>query len=58
MEYGISLLSVIPLRFEPSDKSEMVTHVLFGEQFEIIEKHAQWRKVRTTYDTYEGWTDV
>lgn len=58
MEYGICLLSVIPLRSEPSDKSEMVTHVLFGEQFEVLEKNTQWRKVRTAYDGYEGWTDV
>ncbi len=36
----------------------MVTHALFGEQFEVIEKNAQWRKVRTAYDNYEGWTDV
>ena len=58
MEYGICLLSVIPLRSEPSDKSEMVTHVLFGEHFEVLDKNAQWRKVRTAYDSYEGWTDV
>ncbi|MBK5286055.1 MAG: hydrolase Nlp/P60, partial [Bacteroidia bacterium] len=58
MEYGISLLSVIPLRAEPSDKSEMVSQLLFSELFEVIEKEQQWRRVRMAHDNYEGWTDV
>ena len=31
MDFGICLQSVIPVRFEPTHKSEMVTQVLFGE---------------------------
>ena len=35
---GISLLSIIPIRAEPSEKSEMVSQLLFGEYFIIVEK--------------------
>lgn len=58
MNYGICNLSIIPLRIEPSDQSEMVSQVLFGEHFKVLEKSKQWRKIRLAYDTYEGWIDV
>jgi hypothetical protein len=55
MEYGICNLAVIPLRAEASDKSEMVSQILFGETFEIAEWTERWVKVITTNDSYEGW---
>lgn len=55
MEYGICNLSVIPLRIEASDRSEMVSQVLFGETFQITEWTERWVKVTTTNDNYEGW---
>jgi gamma-D-glutamyl-L-lysine dipeptidyl-peptidase len=56
--FGICNLSIIPLRFEPSDKSEIVSQVLFGEHFEVIEQSKQWCKIKLFYDNYEGWIDV
>lgn len=55
MEYGICNLAVIPLRAEPSDPSEQVSQVLFGETFEILEWKERWVKIVTTYDSYQGW---
>jgi hypothetical protein len=55
MEYGICNLSMVPLRAEPNDRSEMVSQVLFGEIFEIIEWTENWVKIITTYDNYPGW---
>src|SRR3978361_69687 len=55
MEYGICNLAVIPLRAEPSDKSEQVSQILFGEAFEILEWKDRWVKVITSNDRYEGW---
>ena len=55
MEYGICNLAVIPLRAEPSDRSEQVSQILFGEAFEIHEWADRWVKVKTAYDEYEGW---
>jgi hypothetical protein len=36
--FGICNLAIIPLRIEPSDRSEIVSQVLFGEHFEILEQ--------------------
>ena len=55
--FGICNLAVIPLRHEASDKSEIVSQVLFGEHFEVLEKHNQWYKIKLHYDAYEGWID-
>lgn len=55
--FGICNLAIIPLRFEPSDRSEIVSQVLFGEHFEIIDKDNQWSKIKLQYDEYEGWVD-
>ena len=56
--YGICNLAIIPLRIEPSDKSEIVSQVLFGEQFEVLEIQKQWSKIKLTFDAYEGWIDT
>jgi gamma-D-glutamyl-L-lysine dipeptidyl-peptidase len=42
---------------EPSDKSEIVSQVLFGEHFEILEQLKQWSKIKLQFDDYEGWVD-
>jgi hypothetical protein len=55
--FGICNLAIIPLRFEPSDKSEIVSQVLFGEHFEVLEQLRQWSKIKLQYDDYEGWVD-
>jgi gamma-D-glutamyl-L-lysine dipeptidyl-peptidase len=55
--FGICNLAIIPLRFEPSDKSEIVSQVLFGEHFEILEKLNQWSRIKMQFDGYEGWVD-
>lgn len=57
MLYGICNLSVVPLRFEPSDKSELVSQVLYGEHFKVLEKRKKWSRIRIAYDKYEGWID-
>jgi len=58
VKYGICSLSVVPGRAEPSDKSEMVTQLLFGEVFSIYEeKRKGWKKIKTAYDNYECWVD-
>ncbi|MBB5397962.1 MULTISPECIES: C40 family peptidase [unclassified Mucilaginibacter] len=57
MEYGICNLAVIPLRAEPNDRSEMVSQVLFGEAFEILEWKEKWVQITTATDNYTGWID-
>ena len=55
MRFGMCNLSVVPIRTEPSHKSEMATQLLFGELFEITEKAEEWVRVKLIYDKYEGW---
>lgn len=55
--YGICHLSIVPCRFEPSDKSEMVTQLLFGETFEILKQQGKWLNIRLSLDGYECWID-
>lgn len=55
--FGICNLSIIPLRLEPNDRSEIVSQVLFGEHFEVMETAKQWTKIKLQFDDYEGWID-
>ena len=55
--YGLTTNTIVPLRREPDDRSEMESQLLFGEHFRIVDKHYQWRKIRNAYDGYEGWID-
>jgi cell wall-associated NlpC family hydrolase len=57
MQKGICNLSVVPLRRIPSDKSEMVSQLLFGEIFTITDTLENYALIRNDYDGYEGWID-
>jgi len=57
MRYGICNLSIVPMRAEPSDPSELVNQVLYGEHFKVIERRKKWSRIRLTHDKYEGWID-
>ena len=53
--YGICLLTVIPMRKEKSDLSEMINQILFGESFKILKKDNNWSYVELLHDSYNGW---
>jgi len=53
--HGICNLTVVPLRKEPTHQSEMVSQVLFGEHFEVLEKSGDWFRVVLAFDLYQGW---
>ncbi len=57
MTYGINLNPVLPLRREPAEQSEMLTQLLFGEHFMVLEDTEKWIKIRNSTDSYEGWAD-
>jgi gamma-D-glutamyl-L-lysine dipeptidyl-peptidase len=58
MNFGICALSIVPVRSAASDKSEMVSQLLFGELVELLEKKGSWAKIRCSWDNYIGWTDA
>ena len=55
MKYGLSNLSIVPMRSESTDLSEMVNQILFGEQYKIIESRKKFSKIRLSHDKCEGW---
>jgi cell wall-associated NlpC family hydrolase len=56
MPYAIIVVPVMPLRAEPSHKSEMISQGLWGECVTFLETGTDgWVKVKCQYDGYEGW---
>ncbi len=58
MTKGICNVSIAPMRAESSDKSEIVSQLLYGESADIIEVKDNWTKIITHYDNYEAWMDT
>lgn len=58
MQTAICSQPLIPMRIEPSECSEQVTQILFGEPFIVLENRPKWCKVRLLTDGYEGWIDA
>lgn len=58
--FGICRLAIVPVRDRPSDKAEMVTQLLFGEAYKIVElsDNKKWLKICMDFDGYEGWIDA
>lgn len=57
MSKAIINVSIVPVRASNSDKSEMVSQLLFGEAIEILDTKKNWTKIKSLYDNYEGWID-
>ncbi|MBK9196639.1 MAG: C40 family peptidase [Flavobacteriales bacterium] len=50
-------LSIVPVRKESNDRSEMITQWLFGETAEVLVRGEKWSLLRFDHDGYEGWVD-
>jgi len=55
--FGICHIAITPLRAEPSSKSEMVSQLLFGELFQLMEINGDWWFIKSWHDDYLGWVD-
>lgn len=58
MEIYICENVFVPLRSAPSHKSEMLSQILFGERYTILDKSGCWMKIETLFDKYRGWIDM
>ena len=58
LEYGLCHLGLIPVRKECDHKSEMVSQLLYGESYKIIDSRKKWVKIRMEWDLYEGWVPL
>ena len=57
MQYGICHLSVVSVRATTQETSEMVTQLLYGEHFKILERRKFWSRIRIAFDKCEGWVN-
>jgi hypothetical protein len=57
MRFGVIDLSLIPVRKEPADQSEMTNQLLFGDLVAIDSGKGNWLHIRSVSDNYEGWVD-
>jgi hypothetical protein len=55
MQYGICHLSIIPLRASADPATEMVSQLLYGEHFKVLEQRKLWSRIRIAFDGCEGW---
>ena len=56
-EYVVNHCTVTPVRQEPSEGSEQLTQLLFGEMCEVLDRLPRWTKVRSSVDGQVGWVD-
>jgi cell wall-associated NlpC family hydrolase len=57
MGFGVVNQSMVAVRREPFESSEMVNQLLFGECFSVIESYKGWIRMISTNDDYPGWID-
>lgn len=55
---AVCKVSISPIRSENKDQAEIVSQLLFGELFTINSVDANWTKITTYFDGYEGWIDT
>ncbi|MGI4833888.1 MAG: NlpC/P60 family protein [Janthinobacterium lividum] len=58
MNHGICALSAVPVRAEPTDRAELVTELLFGECYTVLQTQSNWLRVEAAADHYLGWLDL
>lgn len=56
-DYGYCRLSLVPVRAEARESSEMVNQLLFGDLYRVLEytPKREWLRIKAQADGYEGW---
>ena len=57
IDHGVCRLALVSVRKDPTDQSEQVTQLLFGDHYEVIyiSTDKKWVRIRIHADLYEGW---
>lgn len=55
--FSVCNQSIIPLRAHASETAEMVSQLLFGDLYTVIELEENWVQIQTAFDNYTGWMD-
>ncbi len=57
MQYGVNTFGALPMRSSDSECSEMISQLLFGEFFQVLEIKERWCYINSFLDDYKGWVD-
>jgi len=57
LKHGFCHLNVVSARSAPDFTSEIVTQLLFGDCFAVIDRSGIFLRICMDYDGYEGWID-
>ena len=52
---GTCLITYVPMRAEPRSGAEMVSSLIFGESYTVLEEQEDWLNIECDYDQYKGW---
>src|SRR5215207_6792942 len=55
MNYALCTVPAAPVRKEPNHRTEMVNQLLFGDTLQVLEEKDGWFRIRSLFDSYEGW---
>lgn len=55
MQYGICSLSIVPVYEAADGNSGLLTQLLYGELFRVLESRKYWSRIRIQLDGTEGW---
>ncbi len=55
MQYGICHLSIVAVKSSADDTSPMISQLLYGEHFKVLEQRKLWSRIRNAFDGCEGW---
>ena len=55
MTKGSTFQAFLPVMFEADHSSMMISQLLFGEEFLLLEKREGWLHIRAEFDNTEGW---
>ena len=58
MTLGVCTFPLIACRREPNERSEMVSQLVYGEKYEVLDDNGQWLQIRNLRDDYESWIDA
>ena len=54
-KYSTNNFSIINLYKKASIKSEIITQMIYGESFSILNKKNEWLKIKIKEDNYKGY---
>lgn len=55
--FGICLQTLIPVRERATETAEMITQLLFGETYDLLELNEKWALIKNHNDNQQGWID-